>query len=99
MTKFSIFSLAFILSTAFFVTSCGSNVSKKEIGIENEQTKVEKDSTYAQYIKRNKIKTLYSKGFQYKFGEAQQPGFTLYVVHYNEEGLPIDSIIYNKMHL
>lgn len=96
MTKSSIFSLAFILSTAFFVTSCGSNVSKEEIGVENKQNKVEKDTTYAQYIKRNKIKTLTSKGFQYKFGEAQQPGFTLYVVHYNEEGLPVDSIIYNN---
>jgi hypothetical protein len=96
MTKYTKSSFAIIFFAVLFFSSCGTNDTTKDTEIENTLNKVEKDTTYAQYIKRNKIKTLTSKGFQYKFGEAQQPGFTLYVVHYNEEGLPIDSIIYNN---
>jgi hypothetical protein len=57
---------------------------------------IQADTSYVQYVKRNKIKSITVTGFQFAFGEPAQPGFKLYEVFYNEEGLPIDSLIFNN---
>jgi hypothetical protein len=75
--------------------ACASENKENSKDVEEIEV-IQQDTTYAQYIKRNKIKTLTVTGFQYAFGEAAQPGFKLYEVTYNEDGLPVDSLIFNN---
>jgi hypothetical protein len=96
--------LKFIGSLVFvclvlFMTSCSSEVQTTNTAEIKKEDSLQKDTSYVQYIKNNKIKSITATGFQYKFGEAELPGYKLYMVIYNEQGLSIDSIIYsqNKM--
>ncbi len=81
-----------------FMASCKSEDSEsnsKETQQNNSETKEVADTSYAQFIAKNKIAQLTAKGFAYKFGEPDGEGSILYSVKYNEKGKLLDSLIYN----
>jgi hypothetical protein len=85
--------VAFVI--IFVLMSCNQGAGENLLSTEG-NVEVNQDTSYAQYIKRNKIKSLTVTGFQFAFGEPAQPGFKLYEVIYNEDGLPLDSLIFNN---
>lgn len=85
-----------ILTFTFLFISCEESTGEINESAEQEEVsyKSMEDTSFAQYISRNKISAITAKGFAYKFGEPDGDGSILYKVNYSKSGKVLDSLIY-----
>lgn len=85
------------LFAAGLFVACSEN--KEEVSKVNSEdvhsTDSGKDTSYVQYIAKNKITEIIATGYAYKFGEPTE-GSKLYKVSYNKDGYLLDSLIYHQ---